>query len=138
MIAFNKDFTRSLYIVSNTGEQKELLRLKGSILSAQFAPQEQKLYCLLSQLQESTQEYREDPYLVEIDLNTKQVTTLLDLKGQGNLMMHLAPDGQYLALSSGDPNMPTNASPTNQLNIIDLNNQKVIATLQGSRPRWLP
>ncbi|MFN3927377.1 MAG: hypothetical protein ACK4QL_08650 [Pseudanabaenaceae cyanobacterium] len=42
-VAFNKDFTRSLYLVT-----KELLRLQGSFLSAQFDSQEQQLYCLFT------------------------------------------------------------------------------------------
>ena len=50
MVKFNQDYTRSLFLLTNQGVQKELLRTTGSILSAQFDPFKQTLYCLLTQL----------------------------------------------------------------------------------------
>ncbi|MBV9385592.1 MAG: hypothetical protein JOZ78_04090, partial [Chroococcidiopsidaceae cyanobacterium CP_BM_ER_R8_30] len=38
MVKFNSDYTRSLFLVTNQGVQKQLLRTTGSILSAQFNP----------------------------------------------------------------------------------------------------
>jgi len=134
-VAFNKDFTRSLYLVTNTGEQVELLRIKGSVLSAQFDPREQKLYCLLTQINNSTTSYEEEPYLAVVDLATKQVSKIADLPQQRNLQMHLSPDGTYLAISSAEQNDPASA----RLVIIDLATAQLAVTdLVGLRPRWFP
>ncbi|MGI0490035.1 hypothetical protein ACN4EK_31915, partial [Pantanalinema rosaneae CENA516] len=44
MLKFNPDRTRSLFLVTNQGTQKELLKTNGSVLSAQFDPTRQTLY----------------------------------------------------------------------------------------------
>ncbi len=95
MVKFNADFTRSLFLVTNQGVQKQLLKTTGSILSVQFDPQKQSLYCLLTRLLPS-QTYNEQPYLAQIDLATGQLTPLLDLSGQRDLLLSLAPDGSAL------------------------------------------
>jgi hypothetical protein len=136
-IAFNKDFTRSLYLVANTGEQKELLKIKGSIISAHFAPQEKKVYCLLSRLVEGQKQYQEEPELWSIDLRTMTSQKIYQLPDRRNLTMQIAPDGQYLAISSiaGDASLP-------QLEILPLANATPSLTPMlkfiGDRPRWLP
>ncbi|HEY9845182.1 MAG TPA: hypothetical protein V6D03_03205, partial [Candidatus Caenarcaniphilales bacterium] len=61
MVKFNTDYTRSLFLVTNQGPEKELLRTTGSILSGQFHPQEQTLYCLLTQVLPGS-DYKERPY----------------------------------------------------------------------------
>ena len=134
-VAFNKDFTRSLYLVTNTGEQIELARIKGSVLAAQFDPLEQKLYCLLTQIDDSQTYFQEEPYLAVVNLATKQVSKIADLPQQRNLQMHLSPDGKYLAISSAEQNNPSSA----RLVIIDLAVAKIAVTdLVGLRPRWFP
>ncbi len=95
MVKFNTDYTRSLFLVSNQGSQKELLRTTGSILSAQFEPLKQTLYCLLTQLLPGS-DYRERPYIAAIDLQTSQLKPLVILPIQRDLQISLAPDGTAL------------------------------------------
>jgi Tol biopolymer transport system component len=96
MIKYSKDYTRSLFRVTNQGIQEEIFKTSGSILNAQFDPQNQNLYCLLTDVQKSKDSYRELPYLAVINLKTKSLTRLKDLPNQRNLQISIAPDGQFL------------------------------------------
>ncbi len=105
-IKFNKDYTRSLYLVNNQGVQKELTKINGSIIGAQFDPQEKNIYCLLTDVEQDTAKniYREKPYLAAIDLESAQVRRLLELPAQREVQFKIAPDGQSLLLNSAVPN----------------------------------
>ncbi|BAY13384.1 Ig-like domain-containing protein [Calothrix sp. NIES-2098] len=93
MVKFNTDYTRDLFLVTNQGIQKPLLKTTGSILNCQFDPASPTLYCLLTQLV-SKEQYIEQPYLVAIDLKTAQQKPLLVLPvDQRNVQMSLSPDG---------------------------------------------
>ncbi|MCT7989350.1 hypothetical protein [Laspinema olomoucense] len=92
MVKFNTDYTRSLYLVTTTGVSKELLRIKGSFLSAQFGPQGNTLYCLLTKLVEG-EIYREEPYIAAINLETGDLQPLVLLPEQREIHLSLAPDG---------------------------------------------
>ncbi|HAZ45558.1 MAG TPA: hypothetical protein DDW76_27595 [Cyanobacteria bacterium UBA11369] len=92
MVKFNTDRTRSLYLVNNTGVEKELFRTTGSILDAQFAPGGKTLYCLLTQLIPGD-EFIEEPYIATINLETSQLRTLVVLKNQRQADISLSPDG---------------------------------------------
>lgn len=92
MVKFNSDYTRSLFLVTNQGIQKELLRTTGSILSCQFDPLSPNLYCLLTQLL-GGEEYQEQPYLVVIDRKTGKQKPLVLLPKQRDVQMSLSPDG---------------------------------------------
>lgn len=94
MVKFNTDYTRSLFLVNQTGE-KELLRIKGSIISAQFDPLKQTLYCLLTQLIEG-EKYQEEPYIAALNLKTGKLTPLVVLPKQRDIQMSLSPDGLAL------------------------------------------
>ncbi|WP_299489914.1 hypothetical protein [Acaryochloris sp. IP29b_bin.137] len=95
MVKFNPNFTRSLFLVTNQGQQTELLKTSGSILSATFDPKKEQLYCLLTQVSAGEQ-YKETPYLAMIDLKTRQESRLLDLPNQRDIHVSLAPDGSAL------------------------------------------
>jgi len=95
MVKFNADYTRSLFLVTNSGVQKELLKTTGSIIDAKFDPLSNTLYCLLTQLQKG-ENYQEQPYLASIDLKTAKVTPLLTLPNQRDIHISLAPDGVAL------------------------------------------
>lgn len=95
MVKFNSDFTRSLYLVTNLGEQKQLLRTTGSILSTAFDPDKRMLFCLLTKLLPGGG-YNEQPYIAAINLETNKLTPLLDLPGQRDAQISLAPDGSGL------------------------------------------
>ncbi|AFZ26678.1 hypothetical protein Cylst_4607 [Cylindrospermum stagnale PCC 7417] len=93
MVKFNTDYTRDLFLVTNQGVQKQLLKTTGSILSCQFDTASPTLYCLLTQLV-SKEQYIEQPYLVAIELKTGQQKPLLVLPpAQRNVQMSLSPDG---------------------------------------------
>ncbi|WP_271253805.1 Ig-like domain-containing protein [Pseudanabaena sp. Chao 1811] len=165
-IKFNKDYTRSLYLVNNQGVQKELTKISGSILGAQFDPQEKNLYCLLTDVEQDTAKniFREKPYLAAINLESAQLRRLLELPSQREIQFNVAPDGQSILLNSVTPsnsdslNSPTTpedsakASRSPQtpqvptqlivlpINTLDSNNlpQPEVLPMFGKSPRWLP
>jgi hypothetical protein len=96
MVKFNTDYTRSLYLVTNQGVETELLKTGGSILDAIFSPSKDLIYCLATELQTKNELSQEQPYLVAIDLKTKQVIPLLLLPIQQAINMSLSPDGLAL------------------------------------------
>lgn len=155
MVKFNTDRTRSLFLVSSQGTQKELLRTQGSILNAQFDPTRQVLYCLLTNLVIAGDLYREKPYLAAIDLKTSQLNPLLELPEQRDIQMSLAPDGIGILFDQISPT-DAGASDTSQrtqdgkaiensqLWLLPLDLTKPTAALQlealplnGMHPRWL-
>lgn len=92
MVKFNTDRTRSLFLVTNAGVEKELFRTTGSIVDAQFDPTGKTLYCLLTQLIPGN-EFVEEPYIAAINLETSQLQTLVVLKNQRQAHISLSPDG---------------------------------------------
>ncbi|MFM7449556.1 MAG: hypothetical protein ACKO24_13285 [Leptolyngbyaceae cyanobacterium] len=156
MVKFNADRTRSLFLVSSQGTQKELLRTQGSILNAQFDPTRQVLYCLLTDLVIAGDLYQEKPYLAAIDLKTSQLNPLLELPEQRDIQMSLAPDGIGILFDQISPT-DAGASDTSQrtqdgkaiensqlwLLPLDLDKPTVALKLEtlplnGMHPRWLP
>jgi hypothetical protein len=165
-IKFNKDYTRSLYLVNNQGLQKELTKINGSILGAQFDPQEKTIYCLLTDVEQDPAKniFREKPYLAAIDLESTQLRRLLELPPQREVQFNIAPDGQLILLNSAIPssNDSSNAPPISedsaqasrnsqtpqvptQLIILPINNtqgsnplQPEVLPMFGTVPRWLP
>jgi hypothetical protein len=160
MVKFNTDYTRDLFLVSNQGIQKPLLKTTGSIVNCQFDPASPTLYCLLTQLITKA-EYVEQPYLVAIDLKTGQQKPLLVLPvDQRNVEMSLSPDGLGLLFDQVVAQTDTLQAPANTLKTDD---GEAIATsslwlmpllpiadaaittirpeklpLIGFHPRWLP
>jgi len=160
MVKFNTDYTRDLFLVTNQGIQKPLLKTTGSIISCQFDPASPTLYCLLTQLITKA-EYVEQPYLVAIDLKTGQQKPLLVLPvDQRNVKMSLSPDGLGLLFDQVVP-QPSNVQPP--ANSLKTDDGEAIATsslwlmpllpiadaaittirpeklpLIGFYPRWLP
>lgn len=159
-IKYNKDYTKSLYLVNNQGIQKELIKINGSILRAQFAPQEKTLYCLLTDFeQDATNILREKPYIAAIDLDSAQLRRILELPSQREIQFNVAPDGQAILLNSAvtnnDDSTPedsaratrigrTSKVPT-QLIVLPINTtdsnklpQPDVLPLFGTLPKWLP
>ncbi|TYQ25200.1 hypothetical protein PseudUWO311_16275 [Pseudanabaena sp. UWO311] len=164
-IKFNKDYTRSLYLVNNQGVQKELTKINGSILGAQFDPQEKTIYCLLTDVEQDTAKniFREKPYLAAINLETTELRRLLELPPQREVQFNIAPDGQSILLNSAIPSdkNTSNSSPIpedsaqasrntrapqvpTQLIMLPINNQGAnplqpeVLPMFGTVPRWLP
>ncbi|MGL5081617.1 MAG: hypothetical protein ACRC8A_09025 [Microcoleaceae cyanobacterium] len=98
MVRFNSDGTRSLFLVSNQGKERELYRTPpfGNISSAQFDPTNSVLYCLLTELLDTQTAYQEQPYIAAIDLKTDKLVPLIILPEQQEINMSLAPDGLAL------------------------------------------
>jgi hypothetical protein len=98
MLKFNPDGTRSLFIVNNAGEEREIYRSPafGNILSAEFDPTGKILYCLLTELSDNTEEYQEQPYIAAIDVNSGEITPLVILPNQQEINLSLSPDGLAL------------------------------------------
>lgn len=158
MVKFNSDRTKSIFLVSNQGTQKEVFRTKGSIFSAQFDPTQKTLYCLLSELVTDGDLYREEPYLAAIDLKTTKLTPLVLLPDQQDVQVSVAPDGLAILLdqtteasqdgSNSEQKLRNNAGKviaTSRLWLlpVDPNNpaaksQPEALPLPGLRPRWLP
>ncbi|WP_414575161.1 hypothetical protein [Anabaena sp. CCY 9402-a] len=160
MVKFNTDFTRDLFLVTNQGTQKSLLKTTGSILSCQFDPASPTLYCLLTQLV-SQDQYIEQPYLVAIDLKNKQQKPLLVLPvEQRNVQMSLSPDGLALLFDQVVPEANATTASANNLKTDDGEaiatsslwlmpllpiSDTAISTIKpeklpliGFHPRWLP
>lgn len=159
MVKFNTDYTKDLFLVTNQGVQKPLVKTTGSILSCQFDPASPTLYCLLTQLVSQAQ-YIEQPYLVAIDLKNQQQKPLLVLPvDQRNVQMSLAPDGLALLFDQVVP-QNTTTPPTSNLKTDDGEaiatsslwlmpllpiSDTAISTIKpeklpliGFHPRWLP
>ncbi|MBD2384868.1 Ig-like domain-containing protein [Cylindrospermum sp. FACHB-282] len=161
MVKFNTDYTRDLFLVTNQGVQKQLLKTTGSILSCQFDTASPTLYCLLTQLV-SKEQYIEQPYLVAIELKTGQQKPLLVLPpAQRNVKMSLSPDGlgllfdQLVAVTDTTALSPANTLKTDDgeaiassslwlmplLPIADATTNEINPEqlpLVGFHPRWLP
>jgi hypothetical protein len=142
MVKFNNDYTRSLFLVTNQGVQKELLRTKGSILGTSFTADRAAIYALLTRLLPG-KDYREQPYIAKINLKTGQQTELLTLQNQQNVSLSLAPDDSQLLLDQSlTPQDKAAREPgTEASNIWSLpadqkTNPSVVAV--GAKPQWLP
>jgi hypothetical protein len=115
MVKFNTDYTRDLFLVTNQGVQKQLLKTTGSILSCNFDTASPTIYCLLTQLV-SKDQYIEQPYLVAINLKTGEQKPLLLLPpAQRNVQINLAPDGLGLLFDQVVPFADNVIPPANSL-----------------------
>lgn len=160
MVRFNRDPdnpTRSLFLVTNQGTEKELLKTDGSLLDAQFDAAKQNLYCLFSRRVPGDQ-YIEEPYLSGINLKTGKVVDLLQLPIQQDIQISLAPDSlailfdQVSSDSQGKTTSPIRgrdgkAITSSQLWALPLAADKdgtpvpvqpEKLEIAGLRPRWLP
>jgi dipeptidyl aminopeptidase/acylaminoacyl peptidase len=103
MVDFNSDnlelrYVRSLYLVDNRNQEKKLLDTDGSILDCAFDPTQTNLYCLVTELLKGA-EYKEQPYFVEINLESGQVNRLAQLNQFQDINISMAPDGLGLLFS---------------------------------------
>ena len=101
LVKFNEDYTRSLYIARNNGDEVELGNINGSIRSAEFSPNGQWLYCLLAEIigDPGADNYQEQPYIAVFDLGTEESQPLLLLPNSQEIQVDLAPDGRSLLFS---------------------------------------
>ncbi|QUS61000.1 Ig-like domain-containing protein [Synechocystis sp. PCC 7338] len=151
-----KRFQRTLFFVNTLGVQKELIDTDGSIVSCEFGRNNQTLYCLLTKLLPGD-EYIEQPYFVQINVNSGEVFPLLKLQDYRDTQMSLSPDGLALLFDQViiDPETPANsrlntdtgeAIADSQLWLLipplrpELGQQAELKalSLMGFRPLWAP
>jgi hypothetical protein len=157
MVKYNTDYTRSLDRVPNQGDPEEILKTKGSILSAQFDPTGRILYCVLTDLIEG-ETYKEVPYLAAFNLVSRKFQRLFEFKTpQPDIAAHLSADGLSLIfdrLETAPPGENTNTPRTSSGTAIvsgrlwllllaetengtmDVEGEEL--PLVGFLPRWLP
>lgn len=161
LVKFNKDYTRSLFVARNTGQEIELGNINGSIRSAEFSPDGKWLYCLLAEIvgDPGAKNYQEQPYIALINVENKETQLLVLLPDSQAIQMDLSPDGRSLLFSrpvllqeSGEPPVPDDtplddSATTSQLWQLQTQRQadgKWIANepealpITGIQPRWLP
>lgn len=153
MVKFNTDYTRSLYLVTNQGTEKEVFKTTGSILKSQFSANRRILFCLLTELITGDQ-YKEQPYVAAIDLAAIQsgqdpktaFYPLLKLLDQRDVQLSLSPDNVAILVDQKVAAVTPEGKPaqTSQLWILPLDEdlKKPIApvdlNLLGSVPKWMP
>lgn len=91
----NPDSTRSLYLLSNQGQEQELLKVGGYLLDAAINPSTQTVYCLYTTFNRS-QTASFDLHLSAIALDTGKKQRLITLPKQSSGTLSLAPDGSAL------------------------------------------
>lgn len=155
MVKFNTDYTRSMFLVSQ-GVQKEILKIPGSIVSAEFDPNGNILYCLLTNLVPGNT-FQEQPFLAAVDLKAARegkpmeqtLRPLVLLPNQREIQVDLAPDGKALIFdqTQADDRAKAEVSQAlagSKLWLLplkgDLNNKTEPEELpfRGLSPRWLP
>ncbi len=153
MVKFNTDYTRSLYLVTNQGQETEVFKTTGSILKAQFSGNRKYLFALLTDLI-TGETYQEQPYIGAIDLAAIQqgkpakdaLYPLLRLPNQREIQLSLAPDNVSILIDQRVPAVTPDGKPTetSQLWLIPLSedlskpNPPSDLGLTGSQPKWLP
>lgn len=117
MVNFNqndpdKQFTQSLFLVTNLGEETQLLQVSGAILDAKFDPMNRTIYVLASEvlvtadttatsadaISDDGNTYVEQPFLTAINLKDQTRNDLLLLPPQQTIHISLAPDGLAMLL----------------------------------------
>ncbi|MGB2926234.1 MAG: Ig-like domain-containing protein [Limnothrix sp.] len=103
LVDFNSDnpelrYVRSLYLVNNRNQEQKLLDTDGSILDCDFDPSQTNLYCLVTELVRG-EGYQEQPFFVEINLQTGETNRLAQLNQFQDINLSMAPDGLGLLFS---------------------------------------
>jgi hypothetical protein len=115
MEKYNDDYTRSLFWVTNQGQQKELIKIQGEFQGVQFTPNGKVLYAVVATATQGQQDpepsvaaeqYSNKPFLVAIDLATAKTWPLLELQAQQGIAISLSPDGRALILDQTETGAP--------------------------------
>jgi hypothetical protein len=108
MVAYNSDYTKSLFVVNNQGVEQQVFKTNGSIWDAKFSPAKDIIYALATELKTKGNTSQEEPYLAAIDLQTQKILMMLLLPIQQGLQMSLAPDGLAVMFDQIDQGDSTN------------------------------
>lgn len=101
LLRFNPDYTRSLWIVSNTGNSQEILVAEGSIGVGAFSATAPVFYALVNQIDPET--YSESPRLLAIPWEEGGQIEVVRAEYPMGLDFSLAPDGRTLAYTLLEP-----------------------------------
>ncbi|WP_244350977.1 hypothetical protein [Thermostichus vulcanus] len=101
LLRFNPDYTRSLWIVSNTGNSQEIWVAEGSIGVGAFSTTAPVFYGLVNEIDPET--YTESPRLLAIDWEEGRQTEVVRAEYPIGLDFSLAPDGRTLAYTLLEP-----------------------------------
>ncbi|MDB9527547.1 hypothetical protein PN498_16230 [Oscillatoria sp. CS-180] len=157
MVDFNQNdperrFTETLVVVTNQGEETEILNATGSILAAEFDPTDRILYVLASELL-PREAYQEQPYVTAINLETQESVNLLTLPPQSRVSMDISPDGlaalvEVALMTPDDVTTATEVEQTLLLPLFETTDQRLLAIptqtapqilpSEGTLPTWLP
>lgn len=98
LVRNNPDFTRSLVLINQKGETKNLFDTVNPILSCVFEPREEtNLYCLKTDLiQQEDGTITQEPFLSIIDLTDGEYIPFLALPNYQDVQMSMSPDGVAL------------------------------------------
>ncbi len=151
----NPDSTRSLYLLSNQGQEQELLKVGGYVLDAAINPSTQTVYCLYTTFNRS-QTSSFDLHISAIDLDTGKKQRLITIPKQSSGTLSLAPDGSALLYEEVTVTDKPSQSvvrdsvgqtvseshvwlyPLQEANTISLKKKKPQKLLAGIQPLWLP
>ncbi|WP_299404724.1 hypothetical protein [Acaryochloris sp. IP29b_bin.148] len=151
----NPDSTRSLYLLSNQGQEQELLKVGGYVLDAEMNPSTQTVYCLYTTFNRS-QTASFDLHISAIHLDTGKKQRLITIPKQSSGTLSLAPDGSALLYEevtiTDNPSQSVvrdsvgqtiSASqvwlyPLQDTNTISSKQKKPQKLLAGIQPLWLP
>ncbi len=150
MVKFNPDYSRSLWIVSNTGDSQEILSTEGSYLGGEFAPADPIFYVLVTE--RDPEDFTESPQLLALNWQTGERRTLIRAPFPTELDFSLAPDGRSLVYSvlqpsQGVPEPRAPIGPTGQsiadgqLWWLDLEQTDALAEpleISGAGVTWVP
>ena len=145
MVDFNQNdperrFTESLELVTNQGEEIELLNTTGAIVSARFDPTNEIIYALASDLL-SGEVYREQPFLMAVNLQTREPLKLLSLPPQARVSMSLSPDGLAILMAVAVPSETNAEGWTEQMILLPLfatTEERLAGTPVQTMPQVLP
>lgn len=159
LVKDNIDYTRSLMLIDQEDNPKELLRTPYPIVDCQFEPREkQNLYCLkIDLIQAENGQYREEPFLSVVDVKSATDLPLLALPNYQDVELSMSPDGVALLFDQVVTTLPQSeydlltsekqAIADGQLWLLplpELDNLKKTIKIQpqelisGFKPQWLP
>ncbi|MBF2035427.1 MAG: hypothetical protein IGR92_08075 [Leptolyngbyaceae cyanobacterium T60_A2020_046] len=155
MVDFNQNnperrFTESLMLVTNQGEETELLNVSGSINGAQFDTSNQLLFVLASQVLPG-ENYVEQASLLAVRLADREIEPLVTFSPQAQVSFSVAPDGLAILISTTNEGAIADATTADPIWLLPLYttaeerlNARPVALspeplpYRGLQPTWLP
>jgi Tol biopolymer transport system component len=147
---YNADYSRSYFLLDllNKERSTEIFKSFSSISNCQFEPRQKKtIYCIKNDLTVEGGQYRQTPFLIAIDPQTRQSLPLLSLPNAQDVRLSISSDGALLlfdqtnASSLGQTQSVTNGSIW-RLPLLDIEATGKTAPPQqlnlGFYPQWLP